>query len=512
MIQLGYALQARQQTVLTPRLQQSVRLLQMSTLDFTREVAQALDTNPFLEERDDAQTDQESLASQDVAQSFAEADTTGTSHELAPSVESELNARAVEFADDAGPNANLDAGDAPEVQHIEAEPSDTSDYSGDYPASRDHDYQDADVGQWARAETNLQDALHANLCGFQLSERDECLALYIIEALDEDGYLREPLTELAGAGQLSPAPSQEEWDIALRLVQHLGAPGVAARDLTECLTLQLDALDESTPGRRAAMRIVAHHLERLSRCDYAGMARDVQCSEEEAREACLLIRTLTPRPGSRYGSVDPTSYVIPDAYVRKVGKLWVATANNEAIPRAQLNTVYAQMFRKTRYDDRAMMAQALQEARWLMRSLEQRTHTIQRVAQAIVARQQTFFDYGDVALRPLMLSEIAEELGMHESTVSRATSNKYLATPRGIFEFKHFFSRELATRSGGSCSAGAVRALIQEMIDEENPKEPLSDVTLADKLAQEGIVVARRTVSKYRAQIKYPPAELRRAP
>src|SRR5690606_210371 len=283
-------------------------------------------------------------------------------------------------------------------------------------------------------------------------------------------------------------------------------------DLAECLSLQLKAMPADTPHRDLARRIVEDAIDRLGRCDYAGLARVLGVPESDVHEACLLIRSLEPRPGSRFSRVDPSCYVVPDVYVRKVGHLWVATPNDSATPRARLNTAYTQLFRQTRYDDRPLMAQALQEARWLMRSLEQRSTTIARVAQAIVARQQTFFDYGDVALRPMMLSEIAEELGMHESTVSRATSNKYLASPRGIFEFKYFFSRELATQSGGTCSAVAVRALIQEMIEAEDPNAPLSDVMLAQRLAQEGVRVARRTVSKYRAQIKYPPAEQRRRP
>ncbi|TEA77113.1 RNA polymerase factor sigma-54 [Allopusillimonas ginsengisoli] len=506
MIQLVYELQARQQTTLTPRLQQSVRLLQMSTLDFKREVAEALASNPFLEDQEEGGAGQDSASGADNAKLDVEGSHDAYAH-AGDLHEPDRDAAATNGMGDAD---SYD--EAPEIQRIASAPVESRAYSGDYPATRQNSERNTDVGQWARAETSLQDALYANLCGFSLSERDKCLAFFIIEAIDDDGYLREPLTELADPAQFSPAPTQAEWEVALRLVQHLGAPGIAARDLSECLALQIEAMPEDTPARAVALRIVKDQLERLGRCDYQGMAKATLCSVEDARTASLLIRTLTPRPGRRYGAVDPSSYVIPDAYVRKVGKLWIATANNEAIPQAQINDAYARLFRKTRYDERAMMAQALQEARWLIRSLEQRTQTIQRVAQAIVARQQTFFDYGEVALRPLMLSEIAEELDMHESTVSRATSSKYLATPRGIYEFKHFFTRELATKSGGSCSAGAVRALIQEMIDDENPKEPLSDVTLADKLAQEGIMVARRTVSKYRAQIKYPPAELRRAP
>ena len=333
-----------------------------------------------------------------------------------------------------------------------------------------------------------------------------------MSTLDENGYLRISMDELVQPGQLDPMPTDSEWDMALALVQHLGPPGIGARDLQECLELQLAALPPETPSRDVALRVVREAIDRLGRCDYVGLARVLSVEEREVHDACLLIRGLEPRPGARFSRIDPSCYVVPDVYVRKVGDLWIAVATDDATPRARLNTTYTQLFRQSRYDDRPLMAQALQEARWLMRSLEQRSTTIARVAQAIVARQQTFFDYGDVALRPMMLSEIADELGMHESTVSRATSNKYLASPRGIFEFKYFFSRELATQSGGTCSAVAVRALIQEMIEAEDPNEPLSDVMLAQRLAQEGVRVALRTVSKYRAQIKYPPAEQRRRP
>ncbi|MGB3290590.1 MAG: RNA polymerase factor sigma-54 [Burkholderiaceae bacterium] len=485
MAQISFELQTRQQTTLTPRLQQSVKLLQMSTLDFSREVAEAIANNPFLEEQDD----QSAHADAPPARSDAEPD-------AAPS-----------------PQTPADGGGDPETmpatQHIEAEAP--SGYSGDYPASRNADQPATDVGQWARSETSLKESLLTDASAYKLSERDYELVQYVIEALDDDGYLRIPFAELADDGQFSAAPQEQEWEVALRLVQQLGPPGLGARSLAECLRLQLNALPPSTEGLELALRIVNEQLERLGRCDYPGLSRTLECSSEDLQAACALIRSLDPRPGGRYGAVDPSCYIVPDVIVRKSGKAWVAIANDSAIPQARLNTAYAQVFKETRYNGRSLMAQALQEARWLMRSLEQRSTTIQRVAQAIVARQQTFFDYGEIALRPLMLSEIADELGLHESTVSRATSNKYLASPRGIYEFKHFFSRELATRSGGTCSAVAVRALIQEMIAEENPQEPLSDVMLASKLAREGVVVARRTVSKYRAQIKCPPAELRRA-
>lgn len=483
MTQMIHELRTRQQITLTPRLQQSVKLLQMSTLDFTREIAQAIAENPFLEEPEDTS---------EAADTEATVDLEAISpHDSIPETQSSGNEH-----------------DAP-VEHVDPAP-DSASYSGDYPTIRNHDQPSTDVGQWATSQTSMHDALRRNLCGYHLGERDALLVEYIIDALDEDGYLRIPFDELASDKEFSTRVSTSEWDVALNLVQQLSTPGIGARDLSECLELQLKALDEDNEYRDAARHIVRNGLQKLARCDYSSLAEITGKDEAHVREACALIRSLDPRPGASFVSVDPSAYVIPDVKVQKVGHLWVAVSNHEASPQARLNTVYADLFRQTRYADRALMSQALQEARWLMRSVEQRNSTIQRVAQAIVARQQTYFDYGDVALRPLMLSEIAEELGMHESTISRATSNKYMATPKGVVEFKHFFSREMSTRTGGTLSAVAVRALIQEMIDNEDPAEPLSDVTLAQKLTAEGIVVARRTVSKYRAQIKYPAAELRR--
>lgn len=485
MTQLLHELRARQQMTLTPRLQQSVRLLQMSTLDFTREVAQAIAENPFLEESDV---------------------TVSTADQSAIHKSQAVSASPVASAD----TAPQDEVQAENVEYLDPGPDGPPSYSGDYPTTHNHDQPSADVGQWASSEISLHDALHHNLCGYQLSRRDELLIEHIIEALDEDGYLRTPFSDLASKKTFSPPVLAKEWEVALKLVQQLGRPGLAARDLSECLTLQLSALDENTPYRSTALKMVQTGLDKLARGDYAGLAKSTGDDESDVRAACALIRTLEPRPGACYASIDPSSYVVPDVFVQKIASSWVATINPAAIPRARLNTAYAELFRHTQYTDRVLMSQALQEARWLMRSLEQRNTTIQRVAQAIVAHQQTYFDYGDVALRPLMLSEIAAELDMHESTISRATNQKYMSTPSGIVEFKHFFSREMTTRTGGTLSAVAVRALIREMIDNEDPSEPLSDVVLTEKLSREGIMVARRTVSKYRAQIRYPSAEQRR--
>lgn len=500
MVQIAYELRARQQTSLTPRLQQSLKLLQMSTLDFNQEVAQAIASNPFLEE---PETD-----APESTHAEPHGDTLGN-EEMPRDPETQTHAEA-EPATEARTtveNQNNTVEVLPE-HDVDTAPT----YSGDYPTTRRTEGAETDVSQWARASTNLHDALRENLRGQPLSDRDRLLAEFIIEALDDDGYLRVPFTELASEEAMSPPPSESEWHTTLKLIQQAVSPGIAARNLAECLALQLEALPAETAAKQLALDITQNALEKVGRSDYNALTRAFNCSEQEARAACLLIRSLNPRPGTQFAPIDPSCYIVPDVIVRKVGKHWLAISNKEATPQAQLHTTYARLFRESRYNERALMAKALQEARWLIRSLEQRNTTILRVAQAIVERQQTFFDYGDVALRPLMLSEIAEVLGMHESTVSRATSNKYLSSPRGIFAFKHFFSRELATRSGGTCSAGSVRALIQEMIEAEDPKEPLSDVVLARKLAGQGVVVARRTVSKYRSQIKYPSAELRRAP
>lgn len=503
LVQLTHEISVKQQAGLIPRLQRSVRLLHMSTLEFSQEIAEAIANNPFLEEREG-----------DALPAHASSGLAGDAACAATASEDAAQTAALEAAaQSASSLASGDSGiDGAATQYCEpqADPAGPV-YSGDYPAPSRGEGGEPDIGQWAHSEPGLREALHENLCGYCLAQRDRLLVEFIIEALDEDGYLRIELGELAHTGQLVPPAQRNEWEVALRLVQQLAAPGIGARNLGECLQLQLRALDEATPQRTLALRIVCDALDKLGRCDYAGLARLFCRPESDIRQACALIRTLDPRPASRYTRISPSCYVTPDACVRRIGRQWVAAPNHDAWPKVRLHGHYAQLLRESRYGERSLMAGALQEARWLMRSLEQRKTTIQRVAQAIVARQQTFFDYGAIALRPMMLSEIADELGMHESTVSRATSNKYLATPRGIYEFKHFFSRELATRAGGTCSAAAVRALIREMIEEENPSDPLSDVTLAENLAREGVQVARRTVSKYRAQIKYPPAELRRS-
>jgi RNA polymerase sigma-54 factor len=465
---------------LAPRLQQSVKLLQMSALEFTTAVEHALATNPFLEDGDEQDAEQPAGGP--------------------PPVQDPGSVAADPPAEPPAPSADADL-----------PPPDAPAYSGDYPTRASGDG-GIDQAQWACASLSMHQRLSLELGNYHLKPRDRLLAEFIIDALDDDGYLRTPLSELCDTARpgFDPAPEEAEWMTALRLVQQLDAPGLAARDLAECLSLQLAAAAGVRPEiRELALRIVHDHLQRLARNDCAGLRRALDCTDDALRDACALIRSLDPKPGGRY-SADAPAYVIPDVFVDKWQSRWRVLPNRHAMPHARLHQTYADLFRRARLDDRSPMAQELQEARWLVRNVEQRYTTIQRVAEAIVKRQQTFFEYGDVALRPLMLREVADDLDMHESTVSRATVGKYMVTPRGVFEFRHFFSRELATESGGSCSATAVRALIKEMVDAEDPAMPLSDVALTQQLAASGILLARRTVSKYRGQLRVPPAELRR--
>ncbi|MGF6776759.1 RNA polymerase factor sigma-54 [Paraburkholderia sp. GAS334] len=490
-------LRTRQSLALTPRLQQSVRLLQLSSLEFQQELRTALDTNPFLE-YDASQTDDVALAGE------------------SPSEGIEAIGAPVPTATDAV--ADVPSSDSADASSHDEPASDYStDYSVDYSGDsfdrgssrHNRDGEGSDPAEWARSQPSLHEQLHDALRLYPLNERDREVARLIIESLDDDGYLRQDLADLADVFDVEPELTEQELLVALRLVQVLDRPGVGARSLSECLKLQLECMDDDTPGRDVAIEVVDHHLERLARREQAELQKQIGCSAEALRIACALVRKLDPKPGNFYGNAED-NYVVPDVIVRQVRNKWVVTINPAVMPRARIHRKYAELFAQSAGASRSPLAQQLQEARWLIRNAQQRFDTIQRVAECIVAHQRAFFQYGEIALKPLVLRDVADELGLHESTISRATGNKYMATPRGIFEFKHFFPRELGTESGGTCSAAAVRALLKEMIAAENASDPLSDVTLARMLADQGVLVARRTVAKYRHLMKVPPAELRR--
>ncbi|RKF46133.1 RNA polymerase factor sigma-54 [Paraburkholderia fungorum] len=486
-------LRTRQSLALTPRLQQSVRLLQLSSLEFQQELRTALDTNPFLE--------YDSTDTEDVALATT---TPGDDAGATPATDQAA------AAESEAPASETSAGDTMESAGQDDMPGDFSgDYSSRGSMRQNGDSDSSDPAEWARSQPTLREQLHDSLRLYRLDDRDRAVARFIIEALDDDGYLRQELRDLADSVELTPELTEEELLVALRLVQSLDRPGLGARSLSECLSLQVDALPADTPGRDVARQIVGHHLERLARREQAELQKQIGCSATELRVACALVRKLDPKPGNCYGRADD-NYVVPDVIVRQVRNKWAVSINPAVQPRARIHRMYAELFAQSAGASRSPLAQQLQEARWLIRNAQQRFDTIQRVAECIVMHQKAFFQYGEIALKPMVLRDVAEELGLHESTISRATGNKYMATPRGIFEFKHFFPRELGTESGGTCSAAAVRALLKEMIAAENTHDPLSDVTLAKMLADQGVLVARRTVAKYRHLMKVPPAELRR--
>ena len=448
------ALRLRQHLTLTPQVQQALRLLQMSALEFAQEMEQALTANPFLEE-----------------------------------------------------NPEAPAPEAPEVPRAEEIiiPQESSSIS-----STDREQQEDD---WGGASTDttpsLQEHLREQLRMSRIGDRDRVLAEMVIDSLDDDGYFKATFEELAALLPKEHDVLPEEFAAALRLVQSLDPAGVGARTLEECLCLQLHALPADTPGRKVALAICDGHLPLLGNREWARLQHAVGCNEAMLHAARSLIRTLDPRPGHRFGASE-ARYVIPDVIVRKQRERWAALINPASLPRLRLNRAYADAC-GSRNGANQSIARHLQEARWLLRSIEQRFATIQRVADAIVARQRGFFEYGEVAMKPLTLKLIAGELGLHESTVCRVTNNKSMATPRGRFEFKHFFSRRLATDNGGAASATAVRAVMKELIASEDPRAPLSDAELARLLAQQGLRVARRTITKYRALMRMPSVDVRRA-
>jgi RNA polymerase sigma-54 factor len=464
-------LRLRQHLTLTPQLQQALRLLQLSSLEFAQEMTQAVATNPFLEEDEEAQA--------------------------APAPDGAGLAPKPEVAPEP---AAEPAGDAAETRLGSDEPA---------RAAGSYDGDDSDWTEWSEAPSTLGDHLRGQLLLSQMGERDRALAHLIIDALDDDGYLKVSFEELAAL--VAPEHDVQPEDLAatLRLVQTLEPTGVGARTLQECLLLQLQALPEDTRGRPIALAIAQDHLPLLANREFVRLQQLLGCEDSQLHIARTVIRSLDPRPGRRFGP-DDTRYVVPDIVVAKSRGRWVATINPSVLPRIRVNRVYADAV-SGRGACPAVLARQLQEARWLVRNMEQRFVTIQRVADAIVARQRNFFDYGAVAMKPLGLKHIATELGLHESTVCRVTNGKYMATPRGLFEFKHFFSRQLATDNGGACSATAIRALLKELIATENPQDPLSDAQLARLLAGQGLRVARRTVTKYRTLMRLPSVELRRA-
>ncbi len=480
-------LKLSQHLTLTPQLQQSIRLLQLSTVELNQELERYLAENPLLERSDLGPPDEGAVAPVNGATLTGE--TLRQEGEREEIRRDDAREEPPSFAEDHG------FGD----EHVGTG------------ASRRDDEEREDFTQFAAAEPTLNEHLEQQLALVGLTERDKRIAALIVGTLDEDGYLTQDLEELRQAAVAEmPDLEIEDLQIALKHVQNLEPTGVGARDIAECLELQLRAMPESTPHREAAMALVARHLDVLAARDFNKLKRLLAVSEDELREVRALVLTLDPKPGRAFGGGD-VRYVVPDVVVRKSGGRWSATLNREAMPRLRINKMYADILQGSRENGGKHLAGQLQEARWLIKNVQQRFDTILRVTQAIVERQKNFFEHGEVAMRPLVLREIAEAVSLHESTISRVTTQKYMLTPRGIFELKYFFGSHVSTDTGGACSATAIRALIKQLVAAEDGRKPLSDHRISDILAQQGIQVARRTVAKYREAMHIQPANLRKS-
>jgi RNA polymerase sigma-54 factor len=364
----------------------------------------------------------------------------------------------------------------------------------------DNDYQDVQA-----ATTSLREHLSWQLGLMSIPGRDQTLVQCLIDALDDDGYLTQSLEDLAETLPPELEIELEELQIALNHLQCFDPTGVGARNAQECLALQLETRP-ADDTQTLALKIVRQHIDLLAARDFVKLKKLCECDDKQLRDAQCLIRSLNPRPGAKYAALE-ARYITPDVVVRKIRGVWTVNINSDAFPRLRINSLYAQILTRQRGSG---LAGQLQEARWLIKNVQQRFDTILRVAQSIVDRQRQFFDHGEVAMRPLVLREIADLLGLHESTISRVTTQKYMATPRGIFELKYFFGSHVATEAGGACSATAIRALIKQLIGAEDQKKPLSDSQLSEILGQQGIVVARRTIAKYREALSIPPVKLRK--
>ena len=528
----GLSLRVSQHLSLTPQLQQSIRLLQLSTLELSQEVEQMLDENPFLERTpEEAPREEFGLEAADTP---AQTDDYSADDAIFSGATSASSTSAEGQNDAEAPSASADEPDWSGDGTVEMAPND-AEWGGDAPARNRNDSEgdEADATELARSHESLTSFLHRQALALRLSEIDRAALRFLIESLNDDGYLEEPLEELAtglaGEGNLEQIDELvHRFTVAQRLLQSLEPVGVGARNLAECLTLQLKALaaDEDSAidpdAVQTALRICQQPLEMLARRDIRRLTQLCGDGEERTRAAMALIARLEPRPGRRFADVE-RNIIVPDVIVRKAGREgsqrgrdgqhnFIVSLNPDVMPRLRVHDIYAGALRGHKGGEGHQgMQQRLQEARWFIKNIQQRFDTILRVSRAIVERQKNFFTHGELAMRPLVLRDIADELGLHESTISRVTTAKYMATPIGTYELKYFFGSGLGTETGGNASSTAVRALIKQFVAAENPAKPLSDSQIAEMLKEQGIECARRTVAKYREALKIAPANLRKA-
>ncbi len=485
----GFQLRLGQQVTMTPQLQQAIRLLQLSALELQAEIQQALESNFMLEVEDE--TDSENNQDFDLGIDNKEDDLIVS------------NPDGLEE----GEEVTLVSNDIPTELEVDTEWEDIYSTTPFDLSKNEQDSKDLLVNQESAAQT-LQDHLLWQVDLTPFSDLDRACAIAIIDAIDNDGYLRMELSDIVES--LEGQVSLKEIETVLRRIQHFDPVGVGARDLRECLLLQLAESDPDTPWLKEAKVMIQEHLALLGTHDYTQLTKHMQLSIQELRKIENLIQSLNPRPGAQIEPLQ-TVYVTPDVFVKKVQGQWKVEINSENSPKLRVNSHYANLISQVdnRADNKCIKTH-LQEARWFIKSLESRHETLLKVAKCIVDCQSGFLDYGEEAMRPLVLHDIATELDMHESTISRVTTQKYLHTPRGIFELKYFFSSHVGTKNGGECSSTAIRAIIKKLISAEDTAKPLSDNKIANLLSERGIKVARRTVAKYREAMVIPPSNERK--
>ena len=500
----GLSLRVSQHLALTPQLQQSIRLLQLSTMELAQEVEQMLDENPFLET---AQEEPREEFGGDAPSSAVEADDDEAATSFGDAEPATFEGEAENWDGDGSAEIVPDDSE----WGVDAAPRKTNAESDE----------DIDATELARGQESMQAHLHRQTLSLRLCEEDRCALQFLIESLNDDGYLEESLQSFAAA--LAPVDEEQReelvhrFTVALRLLHHLDPTGVGARSLAECLTLQLDAIraaGNESPVIAAARAICQQPIDLLARRDIKRLSQLTGESDAQLRAAIALITRLEPKPGRRFIDVE-RNVVVPDVLVTKSGRganmKFRVQLNPDVMPRLRVHDVYAGALKAHKGEGHQALQQRLQEARWFIKNIQQRFDTILRVSSAIVERQKNFFVHGELAMRPLVLREIADELGLHESTISRVTTAKYMATPYGTFELKYFFGSALGTETGGNASSTAVRALIKQFVASESDRKPLSDSQISDMLKEQGIECARRTVAKYRDALRIAPANLRRA-
>ncbi|MDR7343575.1 RNA polymerase sigma-54 factor [Pantoea alhagi] len=471
----GLQLRLSQQLAMTPQLQQAIRLLQLSTLELQQEIQLALESNPLLEQTD---------------------------------IHEEVDTREYAESEALDTREALEQKDMPEELPLDATWDEI--YTAGTPSGTGNDYRDDELPVYQGETTQtLQDYLMWQVELTPFSDTDRAIATSIVDAIDDTGYLTVTLDEIRDSiGDEDVA--LDEVEAVLKRVQRFDPVGVGARNLRDCLLVQLSQFTRDTPFLAEAQLIVDHYLDLLANHDFRSLMRVTRLKEEVLKAALALIQSLDPRPGQSVNTREP-EYVIPDVLVRKAGNRWTVELNGDSVPRLQINQQYAALGSSARSDsDSQFIRTNLQDAKWLIKSLESRNDTLLKVTRCIVEQQQAFFEQGEEFMRPMVLADIAQAVDMHESTISRVTTQKYLHSPRGIFELKYFFSSHVNTEGGGEASSTAIRALVKKLISAENPAKPLSDSKLTSMLSEQGIMVARRTVAKYRESLSIPPSNQRK--